>query len=218
MARRHRFLPRRGRAAARREPWRHGDQRRDGAGQGRQGKTARSCRQDRGKIACRRSGGFRRGGRARLHQSHLEVPGLDGRTAHDAARGGVLRQERDRPRRQGQCRIRLGQPDRTDACRPLPGRGVRRRAVRPAGFCWLRRHARILHQRCRRAGRCARALGIPALPGSARREHRRDPGRAVSGGLSRAGGAGARGRAWRQAQGDAGGLMAADRARPSRSP
>ena len=30
----HRFLPRRGRAAARRQPWRHGDECRDGAGQG----------------------------------------------------------------------------------------------------------------------------------------------------------------------------------------
>ena len=80
-------------------------------------------------------------------------------------------------------------------------------------FRRLRRHARILHQRRRRAGRRARALGIPALPRSARREHRRDSGRAVSRRLSRAGRPGARGRAWRQAQGDAGDVMAADRAR-----
>ena len=118
-----------------------------------------------------------------------------------------------RPRRQGQRRICLGQSDRTDACRPLPRRGVRRRAVWSAAIRRVRRHPRILHQRCRRAGRCARALGIPALPGSAWRKHRRNPGRAVSRGLSRAGRAGARGRAWRQAQGDAGGLLAADRAR-----
>ena len=50
----------------------------------------------------------------------------------DAARRRGLRQKRDRPRRQGQCRIRLGQSDRADACRPLPRRGVRRCAVRPA--------------------------------------------------------------------------------------
>ena len=55
-----------------------------------------------------------------------------GELLHDAARRRGLRQKRDRPRRQGQCRIRLGQSDRADACRPLPRRGVRRRAVRPA--------------------------------------------------------------------------------------
>ena len=52
----------------------------------------------------------------------------------DAARGCGLRQKRGRPRRQGQCRIRVGQSDRTDACRPLPRRGVRRCAVRPAAI------------------------------------------------------------------------------------
>ena len=89
MARRHRFLrvvvePPRDASA-----WRHGDQCRDGAGQGRQGKAARSRRQDRGKAARRRSGRFRRGRRARLHQSHLEAAGLGGRAAHDAARGAA---------------------------------------------------------------------------------------------------------------------------------
>ena len=46
----------------------------------------------------------------------------------------ALRQERHRPRRAGQCRIRLGQSDRADACRPLPRRGVRRRAGQSAGL------------------------------------------------------------------------------------
>ena len=50
---------------------------------------------------------------------------------------------------------------------------------------------RILHQRCRRPGRRARALGVPALPRGARREHRRDSGRALSRRLSEAGRAGA---------------------------
>ncbi len=63
---------------------------------------------------------------------------------------------------------------------------------------------RILHQRCRRPGRCARALGIPALPRGARREHRRDSGRALSRRLSEAGRAGACRRIWRQAADDAG--------------
>jgi arginyl-tRNA synthetase len=37
-------------------------------------------------------------------------------------------------RRKGQRRICLGQSDRADACRPLPRRGVRRCARQPAGF------------------------------------------------------------------------------------
>ena len=76
-------------------------------------------------------------------------------------RGGRrLRPRRRRRRRAGQCRIRLGQSDRADACRPLPRRGVRRCAGEPARLRRLRGHARILHQRCRRAGRRARALGL----------------------------------------------------------
>ncbi len=132
--------------------------------------------------------------------------------AHRAARGRGLRPEPDGRGREGQCRIRLGQPDRADACRPLPGRGVRRCAVQPAGFRGLRRHARILHQRCRRPGRRARALGVPALSRGARRRHRRDSGRALSRRLSDAGRAGARRGIWRQAQGDVGSRLAAARA------
>ncbi len=54
-------------------------------------------------------------------------------------------------------------------------------------FRRLRRDARILHQRRRRAGRRARALGLSALPRGARRGHRRHPRRPLSGRLSQAG-------------------------------
>ena len=47
-------------------------------------------------------------------------------------------------------------------------------------FAGYRGDARILHQRCRRAGRCARPLSLPALPRGAGRGDRRDPGRALS--------------------------------------
>ena len=90
----------------------------------------------------------------------LEAAGLD-RSAARAIRGGRrLRAGRIGQGRDGQRRIRLGQSDRADACRPLPRRRVRRRAGEPARLRRLRGHARILHQRCRRPGRCARALGL----------------------------------------------------------
>ncbi len=58
-------------------------------------------------------------------------------------------------RRAGERRICLGQSDRADACRPWPRRGVRRCAGEPARVRGVRGHARILHQRRRRAGRCS---------------------------------------------------------------
>jgi hypothetical protein len=61
----------------------------------------------------------------------------------------------------------------------------------PAGICRAQGDPRILRQRCRRAGRCARPLGAPALPRGAGRGCRRNPGRALSRRLSRAGRAGA---------------------------
>ena len=123
-----------------------------------EGQAARSRRTDRGKTARGRSGGIRRGRRSRLHQSHLEAAGLGGRAAHRAARGRGLRQERDRRRRKGQCRICLGQSDRADACRPLPRRGVRRRAVQPAALRRLRRHrANITSTTPARRSTCSRA-------------------------------------------------------------
>ncbi len=114
-------------------------------------------------------------------------------------RDGVVWPHQRRPWREDQRRVCLRQSDRADACRPLPRRGVRRCAREPAAVRGLRRDARVLHQRCRRAGRRARALGVPALPRGAGREHRRDSGRPLSGRLSEAGRAGARRRAWRQA-------------------
>ena len=72
-------------------------------------------------------------------------------------------------RQQDQRRICLRQSDRADACRPLPRRGVRRCAGQSAGVHRIRGDARILHQRCRRPGRRARALGLSALPRGARR-------------------------------------------------
>ena len=54
-------------------------------------------------------------------------------------------------------------PTGPDACRPLPRRRVRRRAGESARFHRLRCDARILRQRCWRAGRsCSRARPICA--------------------------------------------------------
>ncbi len=82
-------------------------------------------------------------------------------------------------------------PDGTDARRPLPRRRVRRRARQPARLRRLRRHARILRQRCRRPGRRARAIRIPALPRGAGRGHRRDTAGALPRRLPEAGRRGA---------------------------
>ena len=135
LARRHRFVPNRGRAAARCRPWRHGDQCRDGARQGGEGEAARSRRADRRPlratilIATRR---YRRPGFINLTLKPVAWA--------DALRtvlreGAVVRPERVGGGRKGQRRIRLGQSDRADACRPLPRRGVRRRAGEPAAIC-----------------------------------------------------------------------------------
>ena len=64
-------------------------------------------------------------------------------------------------------------PTGPDACGPYARRGVRRRAGLAACLCRLRRDARVLHQRCRRAGRRPRAVGVPALPRGARRDRSR---------------------------------------------
>ena len=137
-----------------------------------------------------------------------------GRGAARRAGGGQgLWPQRHGQGRKGQRRIRLGQSDRADACRARPRRGVRRCARQSAGLRRLRRDARILHQRRRRAGRRAGALGLPALPRGARRGYRADPGGALSRRLSQAGGRRARRRTWRGAQRKTGVRMAADRAR-----
>ncbi len=58
----------------------------------------------------------------------------------------------------------------------------------------------VLHQRRRRAGRCARPLGLSALSRSARRRHRYHPGGSLSRRLSE----GCRPRHWRRATATAG--------------
>ena len=60
-----------------------------------------------------------------------------------------------------------------------------------SGFRRLRRDQGILYQRRRRADRCARPIGLSALPRGAWRRHRRHPGRPLSRRLSRAGRPGA---------------------------
>ncbi len=92
-----------------------------------------------------------------------------GRRRHRGARRRTqLRPFRPRRGARDQRRVRLGQPDRAAACGPYPRRGLRRRAGCAARLRRLRRHARILHQRRRRPGRRARAVGLPALPRGAR--------------------------------------------------
>ena len=80
-------------------------------------------------------------------------------------------------------------------------------------FSRLRRDARILHQRRRRAGRCARALGVPALSRGARRRHRSNPGGALSRRLSQAGRRSARGRVRPRSAERSARALAADRSR-----
>ena len=153
--------------------------------------AARARREDRGRA----------GKRPEVTKTEIAGPGfinltLDPAVWREALADGDPRRRGLRPRRasapaSGQCRVRLGQSDRADARRPLPRRGVRRCAGQSAGVRGLRGDARVLHQRRRRAGRCAGALGVPALPRGARREHRRDPGRALSRRLSQAGRRGA---------------------------
>ena len=174
-------LAHRGRAAARSHAWRHGDQRRHGAGQGCRQEAARSGRDNRRAAARRRprrQGRRRRAPASSISRCKPQVWGEElrvraGGRARDYGRSDIGQG------RKGQCRIRLGQSDRADACRARPRRGVWRRARQSAGVCRLRGDARILHQRCRRPGRRARPLGLSALPRGARRGHRRHSGGAL---------------------------------------
>ena len=199
-AARHRRVARPSRAAARCQPRRYRDQCRHGAGQGARQEPAASLptpsRDELKKLDVVADAVVAEPG---LHQSHAGPGRLDAGAAPRRCGRQRLWPQRYRRRRAGECRICLGQSDRPDACRPLPRRRVRRRAGKPARFHRLQGDARILHQRCRRPGRCARALGVSALPRGARRRHRRNSGRALSGRLSQAGRRGARRRIWRQA-------------------
>ena len=168
-------------------PWRHGDQCRHGAGQGRRQEAARSGRGHR-RQAARRSAD-RQGGRggAGLHQPDAEAGRL----------GEELRAVIDAGLDYGRGDVGNGEPVNVEYVSANPTGPMHVGHCRGAvfgdalanllDFRRLQGHARILHQRCRRAGRCARPLGFPALPRGAGRGHRRDPGRALSRRLSEAG-------------------------------
>ena len=125
--------------------------------------------QDRGAARSRSGRRVGRGRRAGLRQSPPHRRLLGGAARDNPSRRRGLRPFGRRRRREGERRICLGQPDRADACRPLPRRRRRRRDRQHARGDRLRRDARILHQRCRRAGRCARPLRLPPLSRGARR-------------------------------------------------
>ena len=188
LAFRARFRPGRGRAAARPGAWRSRDQRGDGAGRPREAEPDGARRAYRHRIV-RAHAGERRLHRQRLYRDgatarFYQRPARRGRVARAAARDPARRnrlwRHRSRPRRAGQCRVRIGQSDRPDACRSRPRRRRRRCARRAAGEGRVRGASRILHQRRRGAGRCAGALAIPALPRGARRDGRPDPGGVLS--------------------------------------
>ena len=188
--RRHRCADPRGRPARRaRHPTCHGrgatrpiarrsrDERGDGTGQDGGQEAARDRRRHRATAyrPARCRGG--RGRRARVFKPAACAPRLDGRAPHHPARRCGLRPLDRRRGAAGQRRIRLRQPDRADAHGALPRGGRRRCAVEPARLCRLCCHARILHQRRRRAGRYPRPIGPPALPRGAWR--RRDDPRGI---------------------------------------
>ncbi len=151
--------PRRGRAAARSGAWRSLDQCRDGAGEGGGHDAARRWRK------CCASAS-----RCSATWSRPRWPGRASSICASPMRSGM----RGSPRccapappmairtmgggRTVNVEYRLGQSDRADACRPRARRGGRRRARRAARQGRVRGVPRILHQRRRRAGRCARAL------------------------------------------------------------
>ncbi len=162
----------------------------------------------------RPAGGEGRDRRPRLHQHHPEDRGLPRNPAGGDRRYGGLR-----PRRAGRGAarkrgVRLGQSDRADACRPWTRRGVRRCAVGPPRLRGLRGDPRVLHQRCRRTGRRAGTVGLPALPGGAGRGYRDHPGGPLPRGLPEAGGRGPRAVPRVGVSDDARGGMAAAGARP----
>ena len=168
------------------------------------------------RLQGRPRGHLGRGRRPRLPQ----LPPRRRRLASPCSRAALEQRRRFRPRRhrqgrEGQRRVRLGQPDRSDACRPYPRRRVRRRAGLADGLLRLRRDPRVLHQRRRRPDRDARPVGVPALSRGARRGHR-DPARPLSRRLPDPGRAGARRRVRRHAPLQARGRVAAHRqgARP----
>ena len=132
--------------------------------------------------------------------------------------GHRLRRFADGRGREGQRRIRLGQPDRSAARGARPRRGGGRCARQPAGQGGLRRHQGILHQRCRRAGRQARPVDLPALSRGAGRSHRADSRGPLSRRVSQGGRRRDRQARRRALDRQARGRLAARDARPSPSP
>ena len=129
----------------------------------------------------------RRGGGTGLRQHEARAGALAGGGRRRSVGRGPLWRGEHRARRAAAHRVRLGQSDRADARRPWPRRRVRQFARQSARLRRLQGEPRILRQRCRRTGRHARALGVPALPRGSRRDHRRDPGGALSGRLPETG-------------------------------
>ena len=177
-----RFLRHHGRAAARCCAWRHRHQRRHGAGQGRAQEAARHRR-----AAARRAskanpdvvdGAVAGPGFINLKISRRLLARAAARLPQGGRRPTAIRRWGEGS--QGQCRVRLGQSDRAAACGACARRGGRRCAGQPARQGGLCRHQGVLHQRCRRAGRQARALDLPALQGGAGRCDRRHPRRPLS--------------------------------------
>ena len=200
LARRHRSVPRRGRAAARCHAWRHGDQRRHGAGQGGQGKTARSRREDRRKAARRRADRDGRGRRARLHQSDPEAARL-GRCAAHGARARARTTAEAASARAEKVNVEYVSANPTGPmhvghCRGAVFGDALASLLQFAGYDVTREY--YINDAGAQVDVLARSA-YPALPRGARRGHRRDSGRALSRRLSEAGRAGARRRTRRQA-------------------
>ena len=101
-----------------------------------------------------------RGGGAGVPEPAAGAGALAGAGAGGAGAGRRLWPLDPGCRAEGQCGVRLGQPDRADACRPCARRGGGRCAGAASGLCRLGCDARILHQRRRRAGRCAGPVGL----------------------------------------------------------
>ena len=130
--------------------------------------------------------------RAGLHQSDARAGGVARRAAREIVRAGAD---------YGRGDIGAGEPVNVEYVSANPTGPMHVGHCRGAvfgdalanllAFAGFDGDARILHQRRRRAGRRARALGLPALPRGARRKHRRDSGGALSRRLSQAGRRGA---------------------------
>ena len=157
--------------------------------------------------------GRRRGRGTGLHQPQAHRCLLARAAARVPEGGDRLRRFDDGRGREGQCRVRLGQPDRPAARGACARRGGGRCARQPAGQGGLRRHQGVLHQRRRRAGRHARPLDLPALQGGAGRADRHDPRRPLSRRVPEGGRRGDRQARRRALDRQARGRLAADDAR-----